>query len=252
VQWLFLHKKLNHWSSTRSTAEVLYALAHYLRQENQLGVREDATVKVGAETQSFVFEARRLHGQGDAGRDPRVARGRRPVLFSRGGEDHARDALRVRDLALRHRSFAGRRGRGPLRRVAELLPPPRIGPGRGPSYRSRKARPWPRATRSRSSSRCARSRRPSTSTCATHVAPASSRSRSSPVSSGRRAWASTKRCGTAARTSSSNGSPRASTRSAIGSGPPPRAASAWARRRCSPCTRPSSRPFGGDRSGGER
>jgi uncharacterized protein YfaS (alpha-2-macroglobulin family) len=56
VQWLFLHKKLNHWSSTRSTAEVLYALAHYLRQENQLGVREDATVKVGAETQSFVFE----------------------------------------------------------------------------------------------------------------------------------------------------------------------------------------------------
>jgi uncharacterized protein YfaS (alpha-2-macroglobulin family) len=56
VQWLFLHKKLNHWSSTRSTAEVLYALAHYLKQENQLGVREDATVKVGAETQSFVFE----------------------------------------------------------------------------------------------------------------------------------------------------------------------------------------------------
>ena len=56
VQWLFLHKKLNHWSSTRSTAEVLYALAHYLQQENQLGVREDATVKVGTETRSFVFE----------------------------------------------------------------------------------------------------------------------------------------------------------------------------------------------------
>ena len=56
MQWLFLHKKLNHWDSTRSTAEVLYALAHYLRQENQLGVREDATVKVGAETRSFVFE----------------------------------------------------------------------------------------------------------------------------------------------------------------------------------------------------
>jgi uncharacterized protein YfaS (alpha-2-macroglobulin family) len=56
VQWLFLHKKLNHWDSTRSTAEVLYALAHYLKQEGQLGVREDATVKVGAETRSFVFE----------------------------------------------------------------------------------------------------------------------------------------------------------------------------------------------------
>jgi uncharacterized protein YfaS (alpha-2-macroglobulin family) len=56
VQWLFLNKKLNHWSSTRSTAEVLYALAHYLQQENQLGVREEATVKVGTETRSFVFE----------------------------------------------------------------------------------------------------------------------------------------------------------------------------------------------------
>jgi uncharacterized protein YfaS (alpha-2-macroglobulin family) len=56
VQWLFLHKKLNHWSSTRSTAEVLYALAHYLQQENQLGVREEATVRVGTETRSFVFE----------------------------------------------------------------------------------------------------------------------------------------------------------------------------------------------------
>jgi alpha-2-macroglobulin len=56
VQWLFLHKKLNHWSSTRSTAEVLYSLAHYLKQENQLGVRENATVRVGTETRSFVFE----------------------------------------------------------------------------------------------------------------------------------------------------------------------------------------------------
>jgi uncharacterized protein YfaS (alpha-2-macroglobulin family) len=56
VQWLFLHKKLNHWSSTRSTAEVLYSLAHYLQQEKQLGVREDATVRVGTETRSFVFE----------------------------------------------------------------------------------------------------------------------------------------------------------------------------------------------------
>jgi len=56
VQWLFLHKKLNHWSSTRSTAEVLYALAHYLKQEGQLGVRENATVRVGTETRSFTFE----------------------------------------------------------------------------------------------------------------------------------------------------------------------------------------------------
>jgi uncharacterized protein YfaS (alpha-2-macroglobulin family) len=56
VQWLFLHKKLNHWSSTRATAEVLYAVAHYLKQEGQLGQREDATVRVGAQSRSFVFE----------------------------------------------------------------------------------------------------------------------------------------------------------------------------------------------------
>ncbi len=56
VQWLFLHKKLNHWSSTKSTAEVLYALAHYLKQEGQLGLREDATVRVGSLTRKFVFE----------------------------------------------------------------------------------------------------------------------------------------------------------------------------------------------------
>ncbi len=39
VQWLFLNKKLNHWKSTRATAEVLYALVHYLEQEGQLGRR---------------------------------------------------------------------------------------------------------------------------------------------------------------------------------------------------------------------
>ena len=40
VQWLFLNKKLNHWKSTRATAEVLYTLAKYLEQTKQLGVRE--------------------------------------------------------------------------------------------------------------------------------------------------------------------------------------------------------------------
>src|SRR5262249_26586638 len=31
VQWLFLNKKLNHWKSTRATAEVIYSLVHYLK-----------------------------------------------------------------------------------------------------------------------------------------------------------------------------------------------------------------------------
>lgn len=56
VQWLFLNKKLNHWKSTRATAEVIYSLVHYLKAEGALAVREDATVTVGAHRQSFVFD----------------------------------------------------------------------------------------------------------------------------------------------------------------------------------------------------
>ncbi len=56
VQWLFLNKKLNHWKSTRATAEVLYSLAHYLKKEGALGVREDATVRIDGETVQYVFE----------------------------------------------------------------------------------------------------------------------------------------------------------------------------------------------------
>jgi uncharacterized protein YfaS (alpha-2-macroglobulin family) len=56
VQWLLLNKKLNHWKSTRATAEVIYSLVHYLEHEGQLGQREDATVTVGPIRQTFVFE----------------------------------------------------------------------------------------------------------------------------------------------------------------------------------------------------
>jgi len=56
VQWLFLNKKLNHWKSTRATAEVLYSLAYYLKHEDALAVREEITVAVGPQTTSFVFE----------------------------------------------------------------------------------------------------------------------------------------------------------------------------------------------------
>ncbi len=40
VQWLFLNKKLNHWKSTRATAEAIYALVWYLKKEGALAVRE--------------------------------------------------------------------------------------------------------------------------------------------------------------------------------------------------------------------
>ncbi len=56
VLWLFLNKKMNHWKSTRATAEVVYSLAHYLKETGQLGVREDAAVTVGNLKTSFVFE----------------------------------------------------------------------------------------------------------------------------------------------------------------------------------------------------
>ncbi len=56
VQWIYLNKKLNHWESTRTTAEVVYSLVHYLEHEGQLGEREDATVTVGPIRRHFVFE----------------------------------------------------------------------------------------------------------------------------------------------------------------------------------------------------
>jgi uncharacterized protein YfaS (alpha-2-macroglobulin family) len=56
VQWLLLNKKLNHWKSTKATAEVVYSLTHYLQAEGALGITEDATVTVGNRTVSFTFE----------------------------------------------------------------------------------------------------------------------------------------------------------------------------------------------------
>ncbi len=56
VQWILLDKKLNHWKSTKATAEVIYSLVHYLKKEGALGVREDAKVIVGPQTVSFTFE----------------------------------------------------------------------------------------------------------------------------------------------------------------------------------------------------
>jgi len=56
VLWLFLNKKLNHWKSTRATAEVIYSLAQYLRKTEQLAVREEAVVHLGGEPRRFVFE----------------------------------------------------------------------------------------------------------------------------------------------------------------------------------------------------
>jgi uncharacterized protein YfaS (alpha-2-macroglobulin family) len=63
VLWIFLNKKMNHWKSTRATAEVIYSLAHYLKKTGQLGLREDATVTVGNQKTTFVFEPDQYTGK---------------------------------------------------------------------------------------------------------------------------------------------------------------------------------------------
>jgi uncharacterized protein YfaS (alpha-2-macroglobulin family) len=56
VLWLLLNKKLNQWKSTRATAEVIYALVHYLKKEGALGIRESARVTVAGKTTDMVFD----------------------------------------------------------------------------------------------------------------------------------------------------------------------------------------------------
>lgn len=63
VQWLFLNKKLNHWKSTRATAEVIYALAHYLDHSGQLGVPEDLRVELAGQTTDFHFDPAKYTGK---------------------------------------------------------------------------------------------------------------------------------------------------------------------------------------------
>ncbi len=89
VQWLFLNKKLNHWKSTRATAEVVYSLAHYLKKEGALGVREEVRVAAGPQQARFVFEPDRYTGQEQPARDRRRRRDRGDGQRAR-GEGRAR------------------------------------------------------------------------------------------------------------------------------------------------------------------
>ncbi|MCL6591468.1 MAG: hypothetical protein K6U80_16145 [Firmicutes bacterium] len=54
--WLLLNKKMNQWKSTRTTAEVIYSLAKYMKHTGSLAVREEANVAIGGQNYSFVFE----------------------------------------------------------------------------------------------------------------------------------------------------------------------------------------------------
>jgi uncharacterized protein YfaS (alpha-2-macroglobulin family) len=60
VQWIFMNKKLSHWRSTRTTAEVLYALVGYMKSQNLMGKTERLEVSVGSAQRAFVFEPSKL------------------------------------------------------------------------------------------------------------------------------------------------------------------------------------------------
>lgn len=62
VQWLFMNKKMNHWKSTRATAEAIYSLAHYLEKTKALGVKEEVLVDAGTTKAKFVFEPNEYTG----------------------------------------------------------------------------------------------------------------------------------------------------------------------------------------------
>ncbi len=63
VLWIFLNKKLNHWKSTRATAEVIYSLAKVLKQTGQLGQREAISVAVGNLRRKFIFTPDKYTGK---------------------------------------------------------------------------------------------------------------------------------------------------------------------------------------------
>ncbi|NOZ78017.1 MAG: hypothetical protein GXP48_02310 [Acidobacteria bacterium] len=55
VHWLLLDKKLNQWKSTRTTAEVIYALVSYMEREGSLGATQTIHVAAGPRSATFVF-----------------------------------------------------------------------------------------------------------------------------------------------------------------------------------------------------
>lgn len=63
VQWILLNKKLNHWKSTRATAEVIYSLIKYMEANKTLGIKEEAKVLIGKDEYKFVFEPDKYTGK---------------------------------------------------------------------------------------------------------------------------------------------------------------------------------------------
>lgn len=62
--WLFLNKKMNHWKSTKTTSEVIYALADYLRAKDALGATVTASVTIGDLEETCVFDPETYNAEG--------------------------------------------------------------------------------------------------------------------------------------------------------------------------------------------
>lgn len=56
AQWLLLNRQLSHWSSTRATAEAIYALARHLEADGNLDTRGVVRVELGGQERRFVAE----------------------------------------------------------------------------------------------------------------------------------------------------------------------------------------------------
>lgn len=61
--WLLLQKKMNHWKSTRTTAEVIYSLVHYMEKGGSLGHRETITVELGPRHETLHFQESKYVGR---------------------------------------------------------------------------------------------------------------------------------------------------------------------------------------------
>jgi uncharacterized protein YfaS (alpha-2-macroglobulin family) len=96
VQWLFLNKTLNHWKSTRATAEVLASVARYLVDRHELGQAEAAEVSFGGARAELSFDPKHFEGkqQWEVPLD-----GGRPREQGRGAADQEAAAVRVKQLS---------------------------------------------------------------------------------------------------------------------------------------------------------
>ncbi|MCP4292278.1 MAG: hypothetical protein GY780_10655 [bacterium] len=63
VKWLLLNRHLNQWKSTRATAEVIYALAHHMKNKGTLNFEQRVAVKTCVQDTTIVFQPGEFSGK---------------------------------------------------------------------------------------------------------------------------------------------------------------------------------------------